>query len=130
MVDKLSNLVGPHRNDALVAAVLAHVFLLKHNAGDAADFELLGRNVLAGGAARNGAYDFLVFGIRSGQAFEVCKRWWFDGVMENGGGGGGGGRLTEMAEMKAVCKDLTMADQHQSRDREGDEWGLPRVSGF
>ena len=120
MVDKLSNLVGPHRNDALVAAVLA-VFLLKH----AADFALLGRNVLAGGAARNGAYDFLVFGIRSGQAFEVCKRWWFDGVLENGGGGG----LTEMAEMKAVCKDLTMADQHQSRDREGDERGLPRVSG-
>ena len=35
-----------------------------------------------------------------------------------------------MAEMKAVCKDLTMADQHQRRDREGDERGLPRVSGF
>ena len=107
MVDKLPNLVGPLRNDALVTALLA-IFLLKHNARDTTVFARLGRNVLAGGAERNGAY-FRVFGIRSGQTFEVCKRWWFDEVLENGDGR----ELTEMAEMEGVCKDLTTAmDQH------------------
>ena len=93
MVDELSNLVGLHRNESLVAAVLT-VFLLEHNAGDAADFPLLGRDVLAGDGARDGVYDFCEFGIGSREAFQVRKRWWFKGVLENRGGSS---RLGEVA---------------------------------
>ena len=111
MVDELPNLVGPHRNESLVAAVLT-VFLLEHNAGDAADFPLLGRDVLAGDGARDGAYDFREFGIGSREAFQVRKRWWFEGVLENRGGS----RLGEVAEVKGVRKDLAMAvDQHLTK---------------
>lgn len=111
VVDELPNLVGPHRNESLVAAVLT-VFLLEHNAGDAADFPLLGRDVLAGDGARDGAYDFREFGIGSREAFQVRKRWWFKGVLENRGGS----RLGEVAEVKGVRKDLAMAvDQHLAK---------------
>ncbi|KAM1992269.1 hypothetical protein ACFX16_008736 [Malus domestica] len=87
MTNELADLVGPYRNEALVASVLA-VLLLENDAGDAAGLALFGGDALAG----RGAWDcedglgVLRVGYREGcGGFEVAVE--FGVRVEEGGGG-------------------------------------------
>lgn len=96
MVNELPDLIGLHRNEPLVAAVLP-ILLLEHYAGNSASFSLLGGDVLAGDSSRDCIDSLRVLRVGSWEPVEICQRRGLRGrrLRRDGDRGGRLGEVTE-----------------------------------